>query len=202
MAVNKIYKEYLKNELKDAHRIESAIKRYNRIAIFRHIMPDYDALGSQMGLATWLKDNFPEKEIVVLGDNHVTFTPRLYPEMDNLSESWFQEPFLGIVLDVNSPSRIADPRYKKAKFKIIIDHHPAEAKNANIQVVKTEAAAATENILAILFNFKGKYVLSKEAATYFYSALVGDSGRFQYSSTSKLTFGCASDLLEDRKSVV
>ena len=35
-----------------------AIKRYDRIAIFRHCKPDYDALGSQMGLATWIKDNF------------------------------------------------------------------------------------------------------------------------------------------------
>lgn len=197
MSVKKIFRDYLKDDIKEVRRIHSAIKRYNRIAIFRHIMPDYDALGCQFGLATWLKDNFPEKEIVVLGDNHVTFTPRLYPETDSLSESWFREPFLAIVLDVNSPSRIADPRYKKAKFKIIIDHHPAEGeKHANVQIIKTEAAAAAENILAILLNFKGNYVLSKKAASYFYSAIVGDSGRFQYSSTSKLTFACATECLD------
>ena len=42
------------------------VKKYDRIAVFRHIMPDFDALGTQFGLATWLKENFPEKEIKVL----------------------------------------------------------------------------------------------------------------------------------------
>jgi len=40
-----------------------------------------------------------------------------------------------------------------------------------------------------------KMKLSKEAATYFYIALVGDSGRFQYSSTTSLTFAVASNLI-------
>ena len=195
MAIKQIYKDQLGDSLKDARRVLAAIKRYDRIAIFRHIMPDFDALGCQLGLATWIKDNFPEKEVVCLGDNHVTFTPRLFPKMDELNESWFKEPFLAIVVDVNAPNRIADPRFKKAKFKIIIDHHPFEGKNANIQIIKTNAAAAAENILSMIFTFKGDYVLSKEAASYFYIAIVGDSGRFQYSSTSKLTFEIAGELV-------
>ena len=43
---------------------------------------------------------------------------------------------------------------------------------------------------------KGNYVLSEEAAKYFYIALVGDSGRFQYSSTSPHTFAIAQELLK------
>ena len=86
-------KSFIAPNKRDITRILSAIKRYDRIAIFRHSKPDFDALGSQMGLAVWLKDNFPNKEVRVLGDNHVTFTPRLYPEMDNLNEDWFKQPF-------------------------------------------------------------------------------------------------------------
>ena len=68
-AFKKEYKEVLNN-----------IKKFDRIAIFRHIMPDFDALGSQFGLATWIKDNFPNKEVKVLGDNNVVFTKNgLYP---------------------------------------------------------------------------------------------------------------------------
>ena len=184
MAVKKIYKDYLGENIKDARRILSAIKRYDRIAIFRHIMPDYDALGTQLGLATWIKDNFPNKEVVCLGDNHVTFTPRLFPEMDSLSESWFEKPFLTIVVDVNAKNRIADPRFKKGKFRIVIDHHPLVETWANVTVIRTEAASAAENVLAVLLNLKGNYVISEQAASYFYTAMVGDSGRFQYSSTS------------------
>ena len=195
MKVNPKIKDFIESNKKDITRILNAIKRYDRIAVFRHSMPDFDALGTQMGLATWLKDNFPNKEIHVLGDNHVTFTPRLYPEMDRLSEEWFKEPFLAIIVDTANKSRISDPRWKKAKFKIKIDHHPEVEKYGKIQVVRTDACAAAEIVTAILLSFKGNYVMSKEAASYLYSGLAGDSGRFQYSSTSENSFVTASLLV-------
>ena len=195
MKVNPKIKDFIEPNKKDINRILSAIKRYDRIAVFRHSMPDFDALGTQIGLATWLKDNFPNKEIHVLGDNHVTFTPRLYPEMDRLSEEWFTKPFLAIIVDTANKSRISDPRWKKAKFKIKIDHHPEVEKYGKIQVVRTDACAAAEIVTAILLSFKGNFVMSKEAASYLYSGLAGDSGRFQYSSTSENSFITASLLV-------
>ena len=196
MKINPTIKDFLAPNKKEINRILRAIKRYDRIAVFRHSMPDFDALGSQMGLATWLKDNFPEKEIHVLGDNHVTFTPRLYPEMDRLDEEWFKKPFLAIILDTANTSRISDPRYKRAKFKIKIDHHPEVEKYGKIQLVRTDACAAAEIVSDILVSWMDKYTLSKEAASYLYSGIAGDSGRFQYSSTSKASFITASYLLE------
>ena len=196
MALDPCIKEYGKKWKKEYSRILSAIKRYDRIAIFRHTMPDFDALGTQMGLATWLKDNFPEKEIKVLGDNHVTFTPRLYPEMDSVNQEWFKEPFLGIICDVGNTSRIADPRFKKARFKIKIDHHPDVEKYGKVSIVDTTTAAASEIVVDMLLNFKGKYVISQTAAFYFLSALIGDSGSFKYSSTSQHTFAVAGELLK------
>lgn len=193
--MNKVIKErYQSLYKKDGAKIINAIKRYDRIIVFRHIMPDFDALGTQMGLATWIKDNFPKKEVHVVGDNHVTFTPRLYPEMDSLSNEWFTKPFLAIVVDVGNHNRIADPRYKKAKYKIKIDHHPETEKFAKASITDTSAAAASEIVANVLLNQKG-YKMSKEAASYLYTALAGDSGRFQYSSTTVHTFAIAEELL-------
>ncbi len=175
--------------------IENAIRKYDRIAIFRHIMPDFDALGTQLGLYYFLKDNFPEKEIKMFGDNHVTFTPRLFPEMDRDGDTWFDKSFLAIIVDVSNKSRIADPRFEKADYIIKIDHHPNVEDFANINVVDTTTAAASELMVALLLNFKHKYVLSERSATNFYIGIAGDSGRFQYSSTSALTFGVASVLI-------
>ncbi len=175
--------------------IENAIRKYDRIAIFRHIMPDFDALGTQLGLYYFLKDNFPEKEIKMFGDNHVTFTPRLFPEMDRDGDTWFDKSFLAIIVDVSNKSRIADPRFEKADYIIKFDHHPNVEDFANINVVDTTTAAASELMVALLLNFKHKYVLSERSATNFYIGIAGDSGRFQYSSTSALTFGVASVLI-------
>ena len=195
MALDPVIKEYAHKWKKEYSRILSAIKRYDRIAIFRHIMPDFDALGTQLGLATWIKDNFPNKEVKVFGDNHVTFTPRLYPAMDEQGLDWFKEPFLAIIVDVGNTSRIADPRWKKAKFKIKIDHHPDVEHYGKISIVDTEAAAASEIVTNMLLTFKGNYVMSKQAAFYFLSAMIGDSGSFKYSSTSQHTFAVAGQLL-------
>ena len=182
-----------KSEIKD---FEKAIKEYDRIVIFRHIMPDYDALGTQMGLYTFLKDNFPNKTIKVVGDNHVTFTPRLFPEMDKLNDSFFDEPFLAIICDVSNKSRIADPRFEKAAKILKVDHHPKVEEFAQVDIVDTSMAAAAELMVSIILNFKGKYHISEEAAHYFYIGIVGDSGRFQYSSTSAHTFAIASVLIQ------
>ncbi len=175
--------------------IEKAIQKYDRIAIFRHIMPDYDALGTQLGLYYFLKDNFPNKEIKMYGDNHVTFTPRLFPEMDRDGDSWFEKPFLAIIVDVSNKSRIADPRFEKAEYIIKIDHHPNVEDFADINIVDTTKAAASELMVSIILNFKHKYVISDRSATNFYIGIVGDSGRFQYSSTSAHTFAIASVLI-------
>lgn len=195
MALDPVIKEYAKKWKREYSRILSAIKRYDRIAIFRHLMPDFDALGTQLGFATWIKDNFPNKEVKVFGDNHVTFTPRLYPVMDEEGLDWFREPFLGIIVDCGNTSRIADPRFKKAKFKIKIDHHPDVEHYGKISIVDTSAAAASEIVSNMLLSFKGNYVMSKQAAFYFLSALIGDSGSFKYSSTSQHTFAIAGQLL-------
>ena len=76
-------KEYGLNYKKQYRQILNQIKKHDDIVIFRHIMPDFDALGSQFGLYTWLKDNFPQKSIHVVGDNHVAGSERLeQPEFE------------------------------------------------------------------------------------------------------------------------
>ena len=181
--------------------IEASIRKYKKIAIFRHIMPDFDALGTQMGLYYFLKENFPEKDIKVLGDNHVTFTPRLFPEMDKISDSWFNEPFLAIIVDVSNKSIIADPRFEKAECIVKVDHHPNVEEFAKYNIVDTSMAAASELLVSILLNFKHKYTLGKDSATNFYIGIVGDSGRIQYSSTSAHTFAIASELISRKISL-
>lgn len=179
------------------------IKEYDSIAIFRHIMPDFDALGTQFGLATWIKDNFPNKEVKVFGDNHVTFTPRgLFPETNKENDEWFNKKFLAIIVDVGDKKRIADPRFLKADFKIKIDHHPKTDNLFDLEIVDTDMAAASELVVNMLLNFKSNYLLSSKAASYFYIGIVGDSGRFMYGSTNSHTFQVSEILLNSGINII
>jgi len=186
-------------KISDSHKKEyakvlKAIKKYERIAIFRHNAPDFDALGTQLGLATWINDNFPNKEIKVFGENHVAFTPRLFREMDKENENWFKQPFLAIIVDVGNTDRISDPRFKKAKYKIIIDHHPRQEDWGRVRITDTSMAAASELVVNMILSFKGDFKLSEKAAENFYIGLAGDSGNFKYSSVSPHTFEIACEL--------
>ena len=43
--------------------IWNQIVRFNKIIIHRHVSPDPDALGSQLGLAELIRHNYPEKMV-------------------------------------------------------------------------------------------------------------------------------------------
>ena len=194
--LNPVIKERGEKFHKEYRSVLNAIKRYDKIAIFRHVTPDYDALGSQYGLATWIRDNFPQKEVVCLGDHHVSYNPRVFPNMDKVNATWFDSPFLAILVDVANTPRIADPRYKKAKFKIRIDHHPQVESWGNVVIIDTSFVAAAELIANMFLHYRRDgYILSKETSENLYKGIVGDSGGFKYAHTTPHTFVIASELV-------
>lgn len=183
-----------KNKL-EYDKVLKKIENNDKIVLFRHQSPDFDALGTQLGLYYWLKDNYPNKEVHVVGENHVTLTPRLYEEMEIIDDSWFDNnEFLAIVMDTGDTKRISDKRYAKAKFIIKMDHHPNVEPYGNINIVNDELASCAELMANMLYYFDK--TMSKEAAHYLYSGIVGDSGRFLYNSTSPHTFEISKLLLE------
>ncbi|MCI5744880.1 MAG: bifunctional oligoribonuclease/PAP phosphatase NrnA [Erysipelotrichaceae bacterium] len=181
-AMNKEYKKVLK-----------AIKKYNTILILRHEVPDFDASGSQFGLATWIKDNFPNKKVLTLGQPHKFFSPKLYP-ITHLEEN-IDEKYLLIIVDVANTPRVDGKEYiENADYIIKIDHHPLCDEFGDVSIIDEHASATAEILGDMLIAFNKK--ISKQCAYYLYSAIVGDSGRFLYSDTNERTFKVVSKLFE------
>lgn len=170
------------------------IQKYDRIAIFRHVKPDYDALGSQMAMYHWIKDNFKDKDVKALGADHFSLTPKCFPYMDEVNDDWFDKPFLAIVLDTSNQDRISDERFKKATKLIKIDHHPDVEHFGDISIVDPTQAAAGELLANMLIKFDG-FKISKKTAEYLYKAIVGDSNRFLYSDVNAHTFAISKYLI-------
>lgn len=191
MIINQI-KLIQSKHAKEYNKILSLIRSYNKIAIFRHIHPDFDALGSAWALKEFIHVNFMDKEVKVLGDNHDELTPRLFSKSDRVKNEWFNEPFLAIILDTPNERRIADPRYKKAEALIKIDHHPFMEKFADVELIDTNLTSVSELLANMLFYFN--LDVNKKCARNLYIGLVGDSGRFQFQSTSAHTFEIAEAL--------
>lgn len=180
----------IKKNVKTYKQILKTIKKYSTIVVYRHQMPDFDASGCQNGFVTWLKDSFPMKNIFSAGKDFIDFTPRLYPSIPSLDTSKLGD-YLAIVLDTGNTKRIDDDSYQNASMIIKIDHHPAVENYGNINLVNDELASCSELLVDFVYWCQKKYPLSMLAAKYFFSGIVGDSGRFLYSSTNIHTFEAA-----------
>lgn len=187
---NKLIANRLKPFQKEIKLLFKKIEEFDRIVVYRHNKPDYDALGTQLGLVEFLKDNYPNKEIHYVGDDHVSLTGKCFRKMEILDEEWFSKPFLAIFVDTSKADRIGLPTefesFKKATYQIKIDHHPNVDPYGDLQIVDTSMAAAGELVADILV-LSGKRI-SKECAAELYKAIVGDSGRFLYESVVDSTF--------------
>ena len=178
---NKLFKKVLK-----------LIKKYDRIIIHRHNYPDGDALGSQIGLATIIKENFPKKEVYIVGDAGTRLSFMKGNVMDVIPDDYYKGA-LAIILDCGSSKLISDERYKTADMTIRFDHHLYVEKIASVDVVDSDYESCCGLVTAFAKTCKLK--LSPLSAESLYTGMVTDSGRFMFDSTTARTFELASYLL-------
>lgn len=173
------------------HQILEKIKEYDTIIIHRHMKPDPDALGSQVGLKALLKHHFPEKTIKAVGFDEPTLT--WMAEMDLVQDSAYQGALV-IVCDTANTARIDDKRYSQGDFLIKIDHHPNDDVYGDLSWVDTSSSSASEMIT--LFAQTTQLALSDRAAELLFAGIIGDTGRFLYPSTTARTLRLAAYLRE------
>ena len=173
-------------------KIIERIREYDRIIIHRHTNPDGDAIGSQVGLAYLLEDNFPEKEILTVGDGAGRYSFIEGSEMDEVADDAYADA-LAIVLDTSAASFISDSRYKSARHTVRIDHHIFVEKICDTEVTNTSYESCA-GLIAELARECG-LALSPRSAKALYTGMVTDSGRFRYDSTTSNTHSLAAFLM-------
>lgn len=167
------------------------IKEYDTIIIHRHMKPDPDALGSQVGLKALLEHHFPEKTIKAVGFDEPTLT--WMAEMDLVEDRAYQGALV-IVCDTANTARIDDKRYSQGDFLIKIDHHPNDDVYGDLSWVDTSSSSASEMIT--LFAQTTQLALADRDAELLFAGIVGDTGRFLYPSTTARTLRLAAYLRE------
>jgi len=173
--------------------IKALIEQYPRIVIHRHKNPDGDALGSQLGLWSILKENYPYKEVYIVGDMTPIYCFIAFREMDVIEDAVYEDA-LAIVLDTSAKSLISDERYTLAKVTARIDHHIFVEQIASCEVTDTSFESCCGMIAALAMECS--WEVSPAAAKALYTGMITDSGRFRYDSTSAQTFRLASFLME------
>ncbi|MDW0110357.1 DHH family phosphoesterase [Sporosarcina aquimarina] len=175
--------------------IIDTIEQYSTIIIHRHVRPDPDAFGSQVGLKKLIEQNYPDKKVYATGsdDGQLAFLA----QQDAVTDSMY-EGALVIVTDTANTARVDGQSFNKGSFIVKIDHHPNVDPYGDILWVDTDASSCSEMIYELFAEgreAKG-WKLSDESARLLFAGIVGDTGRFMYPSATGRTFEVASELIK------
>ena len=176
----------IKENYKD---VLNLINQYEHIIIYRHVRPDPDAYGAQLGLKEIIQNIFPNKTVNALGENE--------PSLDFLGTmdiAEIREDALYIVVDTANRDRIDGDIPDGAKV-VKIDHHPNHDPFGDINLVETNVSSTSEllYLIANLWGYDNDFI-NEEAAKPLYMGIVGDTGRFLFNNTTGMTHHVASEL--------
>ncbi len=172
------------------------IKEYNKIILFRHFRPDGDAIGSTKGLREILRLTYPEKTVLLINDDYADYLKFLGGEDDKIEDSEYSDA-LALVLDTGTAKRISNQKYSLCREVIKIDHHIPIESYGDYEWVEEERSSTCEMIAYFYDTFRDELKINKEAATYIYTGMVTDSGRFRFRDVSPETMRLAGVMLKE-----
>ena len=151
------------------------------VAICGHVNPDGDCLGSVLALTLGLRElGYAATPLLATREK-----PRLYDFLEGYDDlvpacEYHAVPDVFILVDVPCPNRAGDGEavFKRARKTLVIDHHQGDAAFADMGYVDSTAAAA--GMLVWDFLEQAGATLTPHIATCCYTALVTDTGRFQF----------------------
>ena len=179
--------------------IDEFIGSAKRIAIFGHVRPDGDCVGSTLALYNYILDNRPAAEVQV----YLEKFPESYKILNGadkampLYEASSDQPYdLAVLMDTPSFERVGAGGVaclQKANKTCNIDHHISNPKSlCNLNVVEPSASSACE----VLFEQLDPCKISKRTAECLYLGIVHDTGAFKFSNTGKRTMEIVGTLID------
>lgn len=180
----------------------SKVLQHNNVAIFSHLRPDGDCLGSQVALSLWLKENGVEVSAFNEDDvpENMTWLMDYYPvtKSKGVDLSDF-DAF--IVVDGNALHRFgksAESILNSDKPIYMIDHHP-DPDDIFEEPISEVSASSTCELVYHLYAEHDADQINEQSAKAMYLGMVTDTGSFQFDSVKPATMHAAADLLERGK---
>lgn len=185
---------------KDLAKIAKLIDKHNKFVITSHVNPDGDALGSEVALKSYLKNR--RKKVKIINTSPLpsqyrfldkkdieTYDPKKHDRFINSSDVVF-------VLDVNTLGRIVkmeDVITRSVAKKACIDHHVAEEKFTNFNIINPGASSTCEILYELFTYLNAKF--TPRISNALYTGLLTDTASFKYGPTTPNVHRIASFLV-------
>ena len=187
----------------DLNAIVDALREHDKFLVVTHENPDGDALGSL--LATHLAlVQLGKDSVMVLGGPQPLPGEYAFLRLDERglvreAPADVAERVL-VAVDCAQESRIVEPTLlRSAASTVNVDHHHDNSRFGAANLVVDDASSTAE-VLADVFDGLG-VERTPELSEALYTAIVTDTGRFQYSNTTPKALRLAAELVEDGANV-
>jgi len=168
-----------------------SIQKSDNIVLIAHVNPDGDALGSSLSLYPVLK-KMGKKVNIFNATKPLPMYLDFLPNFGKVVNKLPKKIDLMISFDCGSFDRLGID--KKPEFLINIDHHISNTNYGDINIIDAKAAASSQVVYNLL---KANNIeIDKDSAVCIYTALVTDTGSFQYESVNDKVFEMAADLVK------
>jgi bifunctional oligoribonuclease and PAP phosphatase NrnA len=182
----------------DIEGVADALRTHERFVVTTHENPDGDALGSLLGLHLALGSLGKDSVMVIGGDQPLPPEYRFLPleesgllraRPDDASERVL------VAVDCAQANRIADATLLPgAPLVVNVDHHHDNTRFGTVDLVVPDASSTGEVLADVMHELGVR--LTPAIAEALYTALVTDTGRFQYSNTTPKALRLAAELVE------
>jgi len=182
----------------DTSAVVEALRSHHRFVVTSHDNPDGDALGSL--LATHLAlEALGKDSVMVLGGAQPLPDEYAFLELEARGLLRHAPPDVGervlVAVDCAQESRIVDQGLVPVAHLIVnVDHHHDNTRFGHVDLV-VDDASSTGEVLADVFAALGVET-TPAIAEALYTAVVTDTGRFQYSNTTAKALRLAAGLVE------
>lgn len=171
------------------------IEQAETIAVAGHLRPDGDCVGSCMGLYSYIKKNYPDKEVHVCLEEFPDSFSYLRDEEALVPLSGGKENYdLFIALDCGDTERLGEAAVlmDKSSYVCCVDHHITNTRYGRLNFVEPDASSTSE----ILYGLMDPEKIGYETACALYTGIVHDTGVFKHSCTSSKTMRIAGELMD------
>jgi phosphoesterase RecJ-like protein len=181
----------------DLEAVVAVLRGHERFLVTAHENPDGDALGSLLGLHLALRQLGKDSTMFMAGEAPLPGEYRFlaFAELRRAVPDDAGERVL-VAVDCANESRLGpDPEVlQRARLTVNIDHHHDNSRFGDVNLVVPEASSTSEVLVDVLRRLGVR--LTAEIAEPLYTALVTDTGRFQYANTTPKALRLAADLVE------
>lgn len=178
--------------------VREVLEQAKSVLVGSHVNPDGDAIGTQLALASYLRRL--GKEVVLVRDSEIPTryrflagSERIVPAA-NIGDDLTIDT--AVVLECPVLDRIGTAtRFIKDGVTLInIDHHADNHGYGDIRWIDSRSSSVGEMLFEYLI--RCGHSISPDEAEHLYTAILTDTGRFRFDSTSRRTMEVAGILME------